>query len=158
MFNKKLGISPLLATANLVLVVSSFAWYYLAFIVLQNLIDALKTTASETLVVMGVNIGAIAVSAVVGSFVGERTKRESALLAWMFGGIFVSLIPFVFVPSTFVELAIVSTLFGAYFGLGMPVTMGYFAASTTHENRARLGGIAFLSNSVVNVSAHNISG
>ena len=144
-FKKKLGISPLLAAANLVLVASSFAWYYLAFAVLQNLMDILKTTTSETLAVMGINVGAIAVTAVIGSFMGERTqKRESILLAWMFGGIFVSLIPFLFVPSTFGELAIISIIFGAYFGLGMPPTMGYFAASTTPENRARLGGIAYL--------------
>jgi hypothetical protein len=32
---------------------------------------------------------------------------------------------------------------GLYFGLGMPVSFAYFAASTKNENRSRLGGIIF---------------
>jgi len=33
---------------------------------------------------------------------------------------------------------------GIYFGLGMPACLGYFAASTKPENRARIGGLTFL--------------
>jgi MFS family permease len=144
-FTKKFGINPLLAVTNIVLVASSFVWYFLAYNVLQNLVEKLQTTPTETLIVVGANVAAIAIMAILGSFIVERIqRREPMLTLWIFAGIFVSLIPGLFAPSTFVELVTVSVIFGGYFGLGMPATMGYFSASTRYENRARLGGIVFL--------------
>jgi MFS family permease len=145
MFTKRIGISLTLAARNIALVASSFVWYYLAFDVLQNLTGTVQTTETETLIVFGANVAAIALTAVLGSFIVEKfKKREQILMLWMFAGIFISVIPAILMPTTFVELMTISLIFGAYFGLGMPATMGYFSASTSYENRARLGGIVFL--------------
>jgi len=46
--------------------------------------------------------------------------------------------------STFPTLMLFSALVGIYFGLGMPICLGYFAASTEATNRSRLGGLTFL--------------
>lgn len=76
-FKKRFGISPALAAANLVLVAGSFVWYYLAFNVLLTLTGAFENVPSASLIILGVNIGAIAVAAVVGSLIGGTHRRES---------------------------------------------------------------------------------
>jgi MFS family permease len=142
---QKIGIDFRIATTNIVLVASAFVWYFLAFNVLQDLLDLSKATDFDTLTVIGVNVGGIAVAAIIGAFLVEKYKKRIPLLYfWMFAGILISLIPIVFTPSTNAELIVVSIIFGGYFGLGMPATMGYFSASTEHQNRARLGGFTFL--------------
>ncbi len=144
-----MGLSLRVAATNVVLVAGAFIWYFLAYSILEQLIATLQTagqiTESETLIVLGVNVTCIAITAIIGSLLADKiTKRENTLSTWMLGGIFVSLIPFAWAPSTFTSLVIVSAVFGGYFGLGMPAVMGYFSRSTGHENRGRLGGIIFL--------------
>ena len=46
--------------------------------------------------------------------------------------------------SSLTIIAIISIVFGLYFGLGMPATMGFHAAVTKIEERAKFGGVAFL--------------
>jgi len=139
-----MGLRPRLAATNVVLVASAFIWYYLAYSILQQLIRTLQVT-SETLLVLGINVTCIAATAVIGSLLADKfSRRDNILTLWMLGGIFVSLVPFFGVSSTFSGLLIVSAIFGGYFGLGMPAVMGYFSLSTGCENRGRLGGIIFL--------------
>jgi MFS family permease len=140
-----IGMDPKIAVANIVLVASAFIWYFLAFNVLTDLLDLSNVTSFETLAVIGVNVGGIAITAIIGSFLVEKYKKRVPLLYfWMFAGILISLIPIFFTPSTYAELMAVSIIFGGYFGLGMPATMGYFSASTKYQNRARLSGFIFL--------------
>ena len=44
----------------------------------------------------------------------------------------------------FVSLLVLASVIGVYFGIGMPICMGYFAKTTTPKNRAKLGGIIIL--------------
>jgi MFS family permease len=142
---RMIGMDPKIAVANIVLVASAFIWYFLAFNVLTDLLDLSNVTSFETLAVIGVNVGGIAITAIIGSFLVEKYKKRVPLLYfWMFAGILISLIPIFFTPSTYAELMAVSIIFGGYFGLGMPATMGYFSASTKYQNRARLSGFIFL--------------
>ena len=46
--------------------------------------------------------------------------------------------------SNITDLTIVSLIFGLYFGLGMPATMGYHSSFTNIESRAKIGGLTFL--------------
>ena len=97
------------------------------------------------ILVLSANVGAIVFAAIVGTLLIDKfKKRVSFLKRWMFVGIFVSIIPLIFIPSTNQELIVISLIFGLYFGLGMPVTMGYFSAVTENHNRARLSGLTFL--------------
>lgn len=139
-----MGPRPRVATTNVVLVANAFIWYFLAYRILQQLIGKLPVTDTETLAVLGINVACIAVTAIIGSLLADKLSRRKLLSWWMFSGVFVSLMLFFYVPSTVVDLIIVSAIFGGYFGLGMPSVMGHFAQSTIYANRARLGGIIFL--------------
>ena len=144
-FSQLLGIDPKIAASNIVLVASAFIWYFLAFNILTDLLDLANTTSFETLVVLGANVCTIAITAIIGSFLVEKyKKRVNFLYFWMFVGILISLTTIMFTPSTYSDLIVVSLVFGGYFGIGMPVTMGYFSASTEIKNRARLSGFIFL--------------
>jgi len=102
-------------------------------------------TGDETLLVLGINVACIAVTAIIGSLVADKlSRREKFLSLWMLSGVLISSVLFFYVPSTFVDLMIISAVFGGYFGLGMPSAMGYFSQSTSYGNRARLAGIIFL--------------
>jgi hypothetical protein len=46
--------------------------------------------------------------------------------------------------TSFFGFAIVALIAGWYFGLGLPILMGYYAASTESENRARISGLIIL--------------
>jgi len=62
----------------------------------------------------------------------------------MLAGCILSLMLFGINITSFQTLIVFSILIGAYFGLGMPTCLGYFAAATEAGNRARLGGVTFL--------------
>ncbi len=55
-----------LATANVILVANAFVWYLLAFNGLRTLLSQQNASTSETLLIIGINTGAIAVSALLG--------------------------------------------------------------------------------------------
>jgi MFS family permease len=141
------GFNLKFTAASLALVVNAFIWYLLAFRTLEGLLNGFNVSGNKTLelVFFGVNAGAIAISALLGSFVIDKyKKRVPFLYLWTFAGVIVSLLPLALNTQDPSQLIAISLIFGAYFGLGMPVTMGYFSASTNVEKRAKTGGIAFL--------------
>jgi MFS family permease len=140
-FPRKTGITGKVAIINIVLVASAFLWYFHAF----NFLSLSEIPVSEALLVWGVNFAAIAVSAVLGAALVSRFNRRTPFLFyWMAGGIALSFAPLMLDVTGTVGLTIVFAVFGGYFGLGMPACMGYFAASTSAEHRARIGGVTFL--------------
>ena len=144
-FPRKIGISRKIGLVNVVLLANAFIWYFLAFSIIRELIASLSLSETETLAVLGVDIISMAVSGVVGSIVVEKLgKRARFLYLWTFVGIFLSVVPAVFTISTYLQLTIFSCFIGLYFGLGMPATMGYFAASTNSGSRSRIAGLSFL--------------
>ncbi len=133
------------AAANIALVANAFVWYLLAFNTLKQSLNQLTTSDYEQLLVFGVNAGAIVIAGLVGSFVVEKfKKRASFLYLWMLSGIFLSLIPLGLYAMNITYVTTISILFGAYFGFGMPATMGYHSASSNVGERAKIGGISFL--------------
>jgi len=138
-FPRKTGITAKVAIINIVLVASAFLWYFYAFNFLRQI------TTSEALLVWGVNFAGMAVSAVLGAALVTRfSRRTPFLFYWMAGGIVLSFAPLMVDVTGTAGLAIVSAVFGGYFGLGMPACMGYFSASTSAEHRSRIGGVTFL--------------
>ena len=139
-----------LATANVMLVANAFIWYLLAFNTLKVIlgqIDASNINASnsDTLLVFGVNTGAIAISGLLGSFIVDKFKqRRLFLYLWLASGIALSLIPLGLNVANITNLTIIWLIFGLYFGLGMPATMGFHSALTDIDGRAKIGGITFL--------------
>lgn len=133
------------ASANVMMVANAFIWYLLAFDTLKDLL-AKQGSDSWTLLLIGVNTGAIVVSAFFGSFLFDKIlkKRGDFLLFWLASGVILSIIPLGLNVSTFNGLMVISLVFGLYFGVGMPATMGYHSSVTSVEDRAKVSGISFL--------------
>ena len=134
-----------IATANVMLVANAFVWYLLAFNSLKELLSQQNASGSDTLLIFGVNTGAIALSGLLGSFIIDKfKKRRLFLYLWIASGIAISIIPLGLNVTNITDLTIVSLIFGLYFGLGMPATMGYHSSFTNVEGRAKIGGLTFL--------------
>ena len=145
----KHGTNLKLSTANVMLVANAFIWYLLAFNTLKQLLvkfDASYTNAlTPDTLVFGVNLGAIALSGFLGSFLVDRfKKREHFLFLWIAIGIVLSLVPLGLNVLDINHLTIIALILGVYFGLGMPATMGYHSSLTDIESRAKIGGFTFL--------------
>lgn len=126
-------------------VATAFIWYLLAFNTLRELTTNQNATASEALFIFGVNAGAIALSGLLGSFIIDKfKKRRLFLYIWIVSGIALSILPLALNVANINELTIISLIFGLYFGLGMPATMGYHSSFTNIEGRAKIGGLTFL--------------
>ena len=133
-----------LATANVILIANAFVWYLLAFNTLKSLLG-LEPTTPQSLLVFGINTGAIAIAGLIGSLLIDKIKnRVRFLYLWIASGIILSLIPLALNVSDINQLCIVSLVFGLYFGFGMPATMGYHSSLMNIEGRAKVGGFAFL--------------
>lgn len=133
-----------LTTANIMLVASAFIWYYIAFSTLKTLLPQ-PASPSDTLLIFGVNTGAIVLSGLIGSFVVDKFKKRSFFLYfWIAFGIAISVLPLGLNVANITDLTVVSLIFGLYFGIGMPATMGYHSSFTRFEDRAKIGGLTFL--------------
>jgi MFS family permease len=133
-----------LATANILLVANAFIWYLIAFTLLKTWLPQ-TASQSETLLIFGVNTGAIAISGLIGSFIVDKFKKRNIFLyLWLVCGIAISIVPLGLNISNITDLTIVSLIFGLYFGIGMPVTMGYHSSFTSIGGRAKIGGLTFL--------------
>ncbi len=80
-----------------------------------------------------------------GSFIVDKfKKRRLFLYLWLAGGIALSVVPLGLNIANMTDIAIISLIFGMYFGFGMPTTMGYHSSFTNVEGRAKIGGLTFL--------------
>jgi MFS family permease len=143
LFNK-IGSSPKIIAVSIGLISNAFIWYFYAFDFLTNNLS--NTTTQYTLAILGLNFLGIVVSALSSTFIiNKYHSRTRFLFLWTIAGILLSFIPLTINTLPFAGLLAVSLIFGLYFGMGMPICMGYFAAVTRNDNRARLGGLVFLS-------------
>jgi len=133
------------SVANLILIATTFIWYFLAFSFINDTVNDLKMPYFVMLKIVGLNVIGIAASAMLmASLLGRIKRRYHFLCGWLIAGGLLSLLPMILPMRTETGLTLVSAIFGVYFGLGMPTTMGLFAQFTEYENRAKLAGITFL--------------
>ena len=139
-FQKKLGIDSKIAVVNIILVVNALVWYLNIFSFLKDNI------AGESLVaIVGINLLVLVLFAVLSTKLIQKTEnRFKFLIYWMAAGVFLSTIPLLVSNVTFACASLTSGIIGAYFGLGFPVLMGYYAATTENENRGRVSGLTIL--------------
>ncbi len=134
-----------LAVANIALVASAFIWYLIAFSSLKTALFNAGASNYSTLVILGSNTGAIALAGLIGTFVvGKYVERARFLYVWVTSGIALSLIPLIVNTTNLDHILVLSLIFGAYFGLGMPATMAYFSKLTKVGDRAKTSGFTFL--------------
>lgn len=143
-FQKKLGIDSKSAVVNSILVVNALVWYLSIFSFLKS-----SFTGENLVLIVGINLLVLILSAFVSSTVIQKTEnRLKFLVYWMVAGVFLSPIPLLLGSVSFFGATIISAVIGAYFGLGFPVLMGYYAAKTENENRARVSGLTILFNGI----------
>lgn len=141
----KIAPTKKIAIVNIMAISNAFVWYLLAFNTLKVLLNQQSATTADTLLVFGVNTGAIVVAGLLGSFLGDKFKNKTRFLyVWLASGMLLSLIPLGLNVLDISQLTLISLIFGLYFGIGMPATMGYHSALTNTEGRARIGGLSFL--------------
>lgn len=129
---------------------NAFTWWYIMPIILEDLLVVIDVPSTQTILVWISYFGAIVGSSIVGSILSTRIRRLSFLYAWIVFGIVISLLPALFSKPSTIYVLVISILFGASFGLGMPSCLAFFADWTLVENRGRIGGIILL---VTNLSA-----
>jgi MFS family permease len=149
-FTERIGVAPKVAAVAIILVANAFVWYTCAFSFLAdtvtNMVTNMDLSIAESAVIFGINFLGIILSALLGSFfISKYKRRMNFLLYWMSAGIIFSLLPIVINSNSFAGLIVLATSLGFYFGLGMPICMGYYSAVTKTGNRARLSGMIILS-------------
>jgi MFS family permease len=133
------------AFVNIVQLANAFIWYLLAYNMLQTLLEQINATSSESLLITALNTGGIALAGLLGSlFFDKNRDRWRFLVIWIAVGVALSLLPLSFNTSNITIIAVISVIFGVYFGLGMPATMGYHANVTKVDERGKISGFAFL--------------
>ncbi len=96
-------------------------------------------------ILIGLNFLAFIFSAFCASFIIEKIEnRKKWLKYWLLAGLLVSALFVLIFISNYSILLILSILTGAYFGSGMPIAAGFFAACTEPKNRAKFGGALIL--------------
>ena len=141
--SKKLGSDSKNAIIGTFLVANAFVWYLST---LKFLEAGLTNNASNSLLlVISVNIICLALTALwVTLSINKFKHRLTFMKYWIFAGLLISALFAVLDSPNFLSALIVSAILGIYFGLGMPICMGYFSAMTKPENRAKSSAIIIL--------------
>ena len=139
------GSSVRNAMASLVIVVNTLAWYFVVFDVLRRMMDVVQLTSYEIFAVFTANFMGAAASIVLGAKATSRMrKRRRFLLTWILGGAISSLLPLALPVTNGLMLCVVAFVLGVSLGMGLPAAMANFSDSTSMDNRARIGGLTFL--------------
>ncbi len=91
------------------------------------------------------NFVSLVLSAFASSLLTSKFKhRLNFLKYWSIAGASLSIIFAIINLQELTNIIAIAIIIGSYFGIGMPVCMGYYANSTKPQNRAKLSGIIIL--------------
>lgn len=127
-----------------VLLVNAFAWFYMAPIMIDGILEGINVTDTQGIIVQLVYYSGIVISSIIGSILANKINRLKFIYAWTVMGIAASVVPILFSSFTWIDCLIISIFLGASFGLGIPSCLSYFADVTQVENRGRISGIILL--------------
>ncbi|XHH10152.1 MAG: MFS transporter [Candidatus Bathyarchaeia archaeon] len=131
--------------AGIFLVANTFIWFLYSCRLLSAVTVNSTFSNSQVTLIWSMTVFGTVVASVFGFYLSNMAKtKETFIRYWLIAGIFLSLLPIVIDPAAFSHLTVFFSLVGVYFGLGMPVSLAYFALSTKETNRSRLGGVTFL--------------
>jgi hypothetical protein len=159
LFQIKLGINSKTALVNIILVANALVWYLCIFSFMKTGVTDRGFGGKELIALVGINLLVLVLSALLSSKIIEKIEnRLKFLVYWTAAGVFLSIIPLSIESAGFTALLGLFALVGGYFGLGLPVFMGYYTASTEAENRGRVSGLTILLNGVIFVLLLMLSG
>jgi len=119
----------------LFLVLNSLVWHTLTYSLLSSYVK-------QDLLILGGYYAGFAFAAILGASLFRRS-RETCLSLWtLLGGAMTALLPAIIGNSVPINI-LISLLFGASAGVGLPSCLAYFADATDIENRGTYGGIAW---------------
>jgi MFS family permease len=127
-----------------VLLVNAFAWFYMAPIMIDGILEGINVTDTQGIIVQSVYYSGIVISSIIGSILANKINRLKFIYAWTVMGIAASVVPILFSSFIWIDCLIISIFLGASFGLGIPSCLSYFADVTQVENRGRISGIILL--------------
>jgi len=130
---------------SIILIVNTFVWLLCTSAVLDQIIQTANFSEQEVYIIWTTNFFGAAISIVLGAYIASKFRqRKHFLLAWIFFGIFGSLVPWFVTVTSIGGTLTVSILFSISFGLGLPAAMAEFSDNTNVESRAKLGGLTWL--------------
>lgn len=125
---------------TLTIVLNSFIWYSLTFIMFSSTVDSLEVSGVEKLTLFAIYFVGTACSVILGARLFRRAL-ETCLMLWMLTGI-VMTASLATVPNNGIAVNIILSLFlGVSVGIGLPSCLAYFADTTGVESRGTCGGI-----------------
>ena len=133
------------------LLVNAFTWLFFLRLIVEQTINTnymIEQPNALTLIWSAFYLSIIGFG-IIGAVVSKRFSRTKFLRFWIILGVIASLLPVMFNSFTVTNLAVVSAILGASFGIGMPSCLALFAETTKVDNRGRVGGITFLVVSLV---------
>jgi MFS family permease len=146
-FQKKVGLNARIAAINIILVVNALVWYLCIFSFLKDNSTQNGLSGDSLVAIVGINLLVLVLSAFFSTQLIQKIEsRLKFLIYWMAAGVFLSPLPLLINGASFSEVSIISAVIGLYFGLGMPILMGYYGATTETVNRGRVSGLAILFN------------
>jgi MFS family permease len=122
------------------LMLNSFVWYLLTYVVFNAILSELKLPETEELGLFITYSVGIAVTAIIGAKILPHTRTKSLQL-WLFMGTIATALLTTISGDSILTAAFISFFFGASIGIGLPSCFSYFADSTSVENRGVAGGI-----------------
>lgn len=126
----------------LIIVLNSFIWYSLTYILFSNAVDSLAVSAVDKLIFFTMYFIGTTCSAIIGATLFRRA-RETCLALWMLAGTVMTAL-LVTVPYNGTGAnTIVSLFLGVSIGIGLPSCLAYFADTTVVERRGTCGGITW---------------
>jgi MFS family permease len=134
-----------IALQSLFVVVNAFIWYFIALIVLE---DLLNTNSLQTQLFWAVHFATLTVCLIAGTLLTKKIGRNHLFTIWTLLGI---VSPFALFALNFASTPVTlfcSIFFAASIGLGMPNCMEYFVRSTSTGSRGRYAGLLLLMSGV----------
>jgi MFS family permease len=128
--------------AACVLLVNAFTWPIFLTSLIEQIISGNPVT--DELIIWAAFYLSTVIFGIIGAVLSKRFSGLNFLYSWMALGAIASLVPVLINNFTSMQLVVVSAIFGASFGLGMPSCLAFFAETTKVENRGRIGGIILL--------------
>ena len=141
--DQKFSRNRRLALQSGFLVANAFIWYFLAIIVLENIITSNKS-GQEQLLLWGIYFGTLIASCIGGSFLVNKIGRSRLFVFWTSLGVISPIFLLTLNVAQTSVVMLICILFGLSTGFGMPNSMEYFKRSTNDANRGRYGGLIML--------------
>lgn len=133
-----------LALGSVFFVANAFIWYFLAYSILESIVNKITNNFFLVQLIWSTHFGALGISFIVGTLLVKKVGRSHLFLVWTLLGI---ISPFVLLALNFAQIPIIfltAILFAVSTGLGITNCMQYFMQNTNSGSRGPYAGLIML--------------